>query len=283
MRYYDEERCLELKAAFWQIELLKLNPEYCCWGPYEDYMYKEGEGWDSRIIFKFWKDFGPWELNNFNECANFYFEINRESIECSICNGTGLNEATRKLSDSWYSFDKQDWKSYGANRRYNNAAWQYHLTEIEVESLVKAGRLNDLMDKWYTYDETLNKWAYRDDNLKTWIEINSAPIFPSPEVVNERTKTGMGHDAINQCIAVKARAEYLGVYGHCEHCGGKGNIFIESNASVSLILWMLHPRKGCSRGIEIKDIQQNDLKEVKEFLILAAKRNAERFSKITNL
>ena len=51
-------------------------------------------------------------------------------------------------------------------------------------------------------------------------------------------------------------------------------------ATVSLQLWVLHPRKGCSAGVYIKTITQDALPAVFDFLAKAADRNAERFSKI---
>ena len=45
-----------------------------------------------------------------------------------------------------------------------------------------------------------------------------------------------------------------------------------------LVLWFLHPRKGCSRGVEIKRIEEAEIPEVVAYLQQAAKRNAERFS-----
>ena len=54
MRNYDEEEVKELNAEQWQIDLLKLNPEYVHWGPHEDYMYNDGKGWNGRVIHETW-------------------------------------------------------------------------------------------------------------------------------------------------------------------------------------------------------------------------------------
>jgi hypothetical protein len=135
MRYIDETDSSELENIEpWKIDLLKLNPEYCSWGPYEDYMTANGAGWRSPQFFESWENFGPWGLDSYNECVNFYFEIDDD-----------------------------------------------------------------------------------DDH------------------------------------------------------------------SLALILWWLHPRKGASRGIEIKNIQERDRPAIIAFLKEAAQRNAARFSKITAL
>lgn len=153
------------------VRCIKMNPSYVCWGPYEDYMGYNGTAWSSPLFYGSWRSFGPWELDEFNEIVNFYFEIERSSVNCESCGNSGLN--------------------------------------------------------------------------------------------------------------VEARANKLGFNGHCDKCGGRGFIYIEETAHLNLILWMLHPRKGCSRGIEIKNITESDLSEVRRLLLEAQSRNNERFSKIS--
>ena len=53
---YDIVTLDQLNAEPWQVELLSFNPDYVSWGPHEDYMLKEGSGWDSRQIFDTWSD-----------------------------------------------------------------------------------------------------------------------------------------------------------------------------------------------------------------------------------
>lgn len=62
----------------------------------------------------------------------------------------------------------------------------------------------------------------------------------------------------------------------------KGN-FIIGPAFLSLTLWILHPRKGCSRGVEIKKIEKHEMESVYAFLRSGAERNAERFSKLPTM
>ena len=93
-------------------------------------------------------------------------------------------------------------------------------------------------------------------------------------------QTEHGHDTINKWICVEAMAKEMGVYGKCEHCGGDGRLFTEPAAHLNLILWVLHPRKGCSRGVEVKNIQEGELPDIYKYLRTAAERNAERFSKL---
>lgn len=271
MRNYDEDDAQVLKAEQWQLDLLETNPTYPHWGNYEDYM-SDGSGWSAPVEYDNWGS--QFRLDDLNELVNFYFEIRRENHQCPHCEGTGLNHETKKISEEWYSFDNTEYINISRDRRYNNKAWCYHLTEIEVEALVKAGRLSDLMDAWYRYNE--GAWARFQD--KEWHPCEK-PEYPTPEKVNAWAKTGMGHDAINQWTAVRARAEHLGVYGVCTHCED-GVIYEEPFARVGIQLWYLHPIKGCSRGVYIKNITQEDIPSVFAYLIEAKERNSDRFAKI---
>jgi hypothetical protein len=281
MRYYpttedDFKDSEKLNAAPWMLDLLKKNPSYLSWGNFEDYMSKKGDNWDARVDSES-VDEGLWALDEYNELVNYYFEVTRDSKNCECCDGSGLNRATKKISDDWYSFDRERWISTSTNRRYNDLAWQYHITEVEIEALVKGGRLHDLMDRWYRYDKETNSWSYLENSERIQCD---EPVYPTPEAVNEWNKKGMGHDSINQWIAVRARAEHLGVYGQCEECNGDGRIYTENKAKVSLQLWMLHPRKGCSRGVFIKNVLEHEVTKVIEHLKEARNRNNERFSKL---
>ena len=54
---YDQQELKNLAAEPWMLELLNLNPDYCGWGPHEDYMCGTGDGWNSRILCSSWQDF----------------------------------------------------------------------------------------------------------------------------------------------------------------------------------------------------------------------------------
>lgn len=263
----DQSEVESLKAQQWQIDLLKLNPEYVYWGCFEDYMSKDKDGsWDSRVILSDWKE--HWTLDDLNELVNFYFEVYRKNHECEHCEGSGANPATRQLQEDWYDFAK------------TGREWCHNITDVEVEALMKAGRLRDISGFHGYFEEDRNTWVKWEGDQKVDCE---QPQFPTAEAVNTWAKNvrGIGHDAINRCICVEARAKHLGVYGYCEHCkDGGGRIYDEPNARVALQLWFLHPRKGCSRGVYIENIEQQDLPSVFDYLKQAAARNQQRFSKI---
>lgn len=246
IKYDDDEEITTLKAEKWQLDLLKMNPEYTSWGPHEDYMLVEGENWNSKVIKESWEDFRDWKLNDYNECVNFYFELARKAADCDC--GDGYAPEARMVVDSYYS-----------HRSPTGIGWKDKITQDEYEALVQAGRINykviDLEEK----------------ELLTREEVNEQ---------NSPGARGMGHDGINQHILIEARLKRMGLPLVCPICNGKAYNYVEDFATVNLIIWMIHPRKGASRGIEIKNIKQNNLEEVFSYLREAAERNMNRFSKI---
>lgn len=260
MRCYDESDAKELNAEPWQLDLLKLNPAYPHWGPHEDYMTKEGSGWDSRQLFENWAEFGPWGLDELNECVNFYFSVRRESVECSECGGNGYHPDAQRVVNTFYPHQCH---SIGVPA---SEAWNDKVTQDEVQALVDANRLHDLTHHWTPGEG----WKRNDPaNVPTAEEVNAW----------QRGRS-LGHDCINRMILIEARLARLGLPKNCPTCGGNGYVHTAPAAHVSLTLWWLHPRKGCSRGLEVNNIERADLPAVFAFLRSAADRNAERFAKI---
>lgn len=220
MRYYpapDDAELLQLNAQSWQLDILKRNPDYCNWGNFEDYMSKEGAGWDARLSFENWSSFGPWRLDTYNEIANFYFETFRSSHECEVCDGTALNQATKQLYDS---FDRS----------------RHQLTTIESQALA----------------------------------------------ANNRPLTDLPIDSVQKWICIKATATAADFFGSCPHCDD-GRQYDKEQAQTALQLWFLHPRKGCSRGVHIEEINVGELPEILEYLQAAARSNASRFAGILEI
>ncbi len=240
---WDRKDLARLNALPWMIELLRLNPDYPHWGPHEDYMCTKGDGWNSAVKHETWSAFGPWNLDDMNECVHFYFEVSRASHNCDHCDGQAVNPATMKIANDFYDFD-------GTGRRWCDA-----ITQDELDALNEEGRNREGHD------------------LAT---VNAANGPHAPRGPKTFFAT---HDAINRWILIKARAQRLGVYGPCEHCD-EGTIWDANEAHVSLVLWWLHPRKGASRGVEIERIEQSELPAVYAFLSAAAKRNADRFARV---
>lgn len=153
---YDVEELEKLKVDRWMLDLLKKNPEYIYWGNHEDYMCNDN-GWASPVEIESINEL--WELDEYNEVVNFYFDIIRKSHECKECEGSGLNKETKKLSDSWY-----DYLSYGDG-------WQHHLEQDEVDVLWKKDRLRyDFKEK--PTAEQVNAKSYDrfiHDDINHWI------------------------------------------------------------------------------------------------------------------
>ena len=265
---YDKEDLKKLNVKQWQLDLLKLNPEYVYWGNYEDYMWRDDKGWESRCFLDSFKDM--WELDEYNECVNFYFELYRENHRCPICNGQGLNESTLDLYNTWYK-----------HLNYQNYSWSDKLEKEEVLALAKEGRLHNFYKGLHVYfDKERNKWKIHNYKKNKDFYVNRIKL-PSPEEVNDFYRSGMGHDSINCWICVEARAKKLGVYGKCDNEGcDNGFIYDEEKGKVALQLWILHPRKGCSKGVYIKEVKKKDLLKIFDYLLEAKKRNSKRFSKI---
>jgi hypothetical protein len=245
MRYHSDtdDETARLNAEPWQLALLKANPGYCSWGPHEDYMWTKGDGWNSAQIFPTWADFGPWNLDDLNECVNFYFEVNRASTDCTTCGGNGYHPKAQEVQGTFYEH-MCDERGLPRSR-----AWHDKITDDEAQALIDAGRRKP---------------------GETAASINAA---------NAPGARGFDmHDAINRSILVEARCKRLGLPLTCPTCEGHGYTYTEPAAHVSLVLWWLHPRKGCSRGIEVTRIARDELPAVQKFLAAAAERNAARFS-----
>lgn len=235
---YDMSELKKLNAKQWMINALKMNPSYTCWGNHEDYMTNKGQ-WDSPIEIE--NVDGLWDLDDLNELANFYFQVIRDSVNCTECNTSGLNKGTKQISDDWYDFDR------------TGKRWCNDITQDEVDALWEHHRLRCDFKEKPTANE-VNAWS--------------------------RGKS-LGHDAINKSICVETRAKRLGVYGLCPVCNGEGYVFTAPEAHLELQMWFLHPRKGCSRGVLLKNINEDEMPKVIEYLKEAAQRNADRFSKLT--
>lgn len=251
----DKKELKKLNAEPWMVNLLKMNPSYVYWGPGEDYMSTgEGHGWDRAIIDPTWKESGFKGLDDYNEVVHFYFDVHRNHEECPACKGDGYNPKTSQLSNDFYNHSSSTGQGWGSN-----------ITEDEVDALLKSNRLSDL-----THGMPI---GYR----------------PTAQEVNDwNNHTGkfagkrgfLGHDGINRWILIETRAKRLGFWGKCPTCKGDGYVFTAPKAHVKLILWVLHPRKGAARGVEISKVDKTDLPEIFDFLKKAHERNTVRFSKL---
>ena len=298
---YDRKELARLEAPGWMLAQLKLNPAYTGWGPHEDYMWKRetgnGAGWDAPVINDSWKEFGPWSLDDLNEVVNFYFEIGRPSRDCETCGGKGRHVDAQWITESWYSHSSPFTTPDDGERHSKAVLEQFGCTF--KESVIGRGKLppdevinrygKPFLEHCVRTIENGGEWSTdltQDEVDALWeghrLRFEFRDGKPTAEQVNNwaRSRRGIGHDAINSWICTQRRCERLGVPYDCPTCEGHGHLFT-GPAYLGLVLWVLHPRKGCSRGVEVKNIQADDLPAVYDFLSRAARRNADRFQAVT--
>ena len=128
------------------------------------------------------------------------------SQECKTCDGSGLNAATKKLNDDWYTHLRTD----------GQEGWKLHLEQEDVQALMDADRLWDFTRVPRTPEQVEIVKKKIADGGNSWLPESNGYV-PTAGEVNEWAKRGMmGHDATNQWICVKARAKRLGIWGNCE-------------------------------------------------------------------
>lgn len=287
---WDMQELERLHAQDWMVEALRLNPGYTSWGPDEDYMIsKPGDtSWRSSKRFETWDEFGPWELDELNECVNFYFYVARSSKKCPTCGGAGVHPDGQWISESFYRHSSP----------FTVPTLQEHRVRAIMEGFGSDFDTQVVERGSYPSEELLEKYgqAFRDfceemrehghwndriteDEFLALVAANRNWGHKSAEEVNA-AQDGPGHDCLNRGILIEARCKRLGVPYSCDQCEGHTYVYTEPNAHLGLVLWWLHPRKGASRGIEIKNIKQEEMSAVIAYLRGAAMRNAERFAAV---
>lgn len=212
------------------------NRSYIGWAPGGDAMWtrEDRKGWGSTLYFDSWEEFkgGFGGLDDLNVVVDFYFDLTHDSRECPSCEGRGGSPEANEFERTFYSHSCLP----------GELAWSDRITQEDVDALVEANRLSfDFPNGKPTPDE-VNAWQRGDGN-----------------------RPSLGHDAINRWVMVKARCERMGVPSMCTKCEGSGHLRTSDDYLV-LNLWILHPRKGSSRGVGIKRVPVEALDEVREWL-----------------
>lgn len=249
-------------------------------------------------------------LDELNECVNFYFEVARERTGCTVCGETGYHPDGLWVSESFYSSSSpfkepsfqekramavldgfrddprpksplrdERFPSEALLAKYGEAfrdfceemrvcptsSWSDRITQDELEALHKENRLCD-------WDPIGKRWTQGTATLEA---VNAANGYGE-----QRRNFDLNHDAINRSILIGARLTRFGMPHQCSICEGHGYVFTAERAHVNLILWILHPRKGCSRGAELTDLPEQKMPAILAWLRRAAERNAERFGRL---
>jgi len=138
-----------------------------------------------------------------------------KSVQCKICEGSGLSPEMKELHDSWYTHLRTDGKE----------GWGHHLDEQDVAALLKASRLWDFTRIPINDEQReLVKKRVASGKHNSWLPFDNG-VIPTPEQVNEWSRKGIGHDGLNHWVCVKARAKRLGIKQNCPYCKGKGHFW----------------------------------------------------------
>lgn len=129
-------------------------------------------------------------------------------LKCQPCEGSGSSPEYLKLQNDWYGWD-----------RPREKAWRLNIDEDDIAALIKEGRLWDFTRLPQTEEQKLEYQKHRESGGGYWMPENNG-YTPTPAEVNEWAGRGMGHDASNCWICVKAKAVRLGHDLYCEWCDG---------------------------------------------------------------
>jgi hypothetical protein len=218
----------------------ELRQGYIGWNPNADYMWKDGHGWDTRKKYRSEEYLRDWFPSDFDYNQVVDFYFERITPSVKCEACNGVGYNPETKKLS------DDW--YTHLRTDGKRGWSENLTQDEVQALFDQGRM----------------FGFKK--------------CPTAAEANAWFRKNM-HDAINHWICVEVRAKRLGVWGNCEHCGGKGYIPTEPEM-LTLNLWMTHPRKGASRGIEITHIPDKHLPIYYGLLGEWKKRLIKRFENV---
>jgi len=298
---YDREEVEEMGAKRWMLNALRFNPSYMGWGPFEDYMAQrpgEDHGWATNTFIGDWPSF-KWQPNDLNVIANFYFHIDRDSRPCEACGGKGIGPDAQWVYNSWYRHTSPFYQ-----RGHEDLRAKAFMERIcggpSPDGIVKAGqalaphttpglsssnyndpKLKAMVDRYgkpfedhvfYTVQNG-GEWCTaltQDEVDALWEGKRLGLQFtekPTAEQVNLMAKKGpMLHDGINMSICCEQRCKRLGIPVPCTECKGNGYIYTVPEPRLELVLWVLHPRKGCGRAVVVKSIKEEEVRLAMAFL-----------------
>lgn len=176
--------------------------------------------------------------------------LNPHSIpRCAPCDGTGLSPRAKAFNDQWLGNAPFDPVAYGATpltvdhpeiqalARHNvsnhpgyygvgedavrleairlhglfKGSWSNHLIQADVDALLAAGRLRDL--------------------------VRNGVVDVTPDAVNAWSIQGMGHCAMNQHVCLKARCVREGIELWCASCSGSGEAWPDEETKARYESW----------------------------------------------
>jgi hypothetical protein len=139
---------------------------------------------------------------------------------------------SRALSDESHRF----WLNCVQNH------WCHHLIQADVDALIQNDRLWDFTRRPRNAEqEAALQKAGEEGGSNYWLREPNG-YLPTPEDVNLWSLEGMGHDAINQGVCVKARCLREGLPYLCAVCNGSAYQVMNKSALRSLLAtsYLLH-------------------------------------------
>lgn len=150
--------------------------------------------------------------------------------KCNKCQG-GWSEDYEKLEALWFGWHNEIYKpnTFNKNARYNRNAWEYNLDKDDIQALIDEDRL------WEFTRVPLNEEHKKiveqkvKDGGNNWLPFNNGYI-PTPKEVNDWSLKGIGHDAINRVIVIKAKLAREGKSHLCSKCDGEAVVWQSEKA-----------------------------------------------------
>lgn len=287
----DRRDLARLNVEPWMAEQLRLNPRYTGWGPGMDYMKSSGSGEEhgyDRGAETSWADF-QLQLDDYNECVHFYFELDRKSKECPSCpDSRGLSPEAFAFDAQWYGKAPFDAAAYGAiplalDDPALRAAARRACERTEGRGVLPYGEDGIAREARRIHGILSRCWSHQliQADVDALVAAGRHTLWGgirTVDEVNSWSMDGFGHDAINNGVCVEARCKREGVPYMCAACEGHGYVFDAPAGHLNLVLWILHPRKGASCGWRVTHIPQVGLTEIYRFLGIAAQRSRDRFA-----
>ncbi len=115
--------------------------------------------------------------------------------------------------------------------------WCHHLVQADVDALVAARRLPDFTHRPLNADQMAKLEAQEAaGGSGYWLE-ESNGYHPTTDEVNAWSLSGLGHDAINQGVCVKARCAREGVPYQCPTCHGSAEVWPSAEVKAQHAAW----------------------------------------------
>jgi len=173
-------------------------------------------------------------------------------------------------------FSDDGMRNYPEKTDYGYEETMQDIKRMEAEEwMLDALKLNNCYNPWGNFEDHMSS---KSEGWGSPVEIDRVSELWKLDSCNEVVSFYFDVDAEGEeCPKCDDGGEVNGKT--CSQCEGEG-YFYTDKATLRLQLWILHPRKGASRGVYLKEIKRSELSKVVSYLLEASERNQERFSKL---